>query len=206
MRPRTTVDAQFFWANWPATPERLTAYLDTVDRPDRQAVLDALATIPDVTTVVELGCHCGPLLRRLVDAGYAASGVDANYAAVKVAQFNGLIAVVGTVPDVFARLDGPVDVIVTSYCLAYLAPEELDRTLRASLQIARRGLVFAEPMVDGRTVELAEDRGYVEWHHDVMAALFAAHAAVGQDRAITATRLPLASNTGMNGIVVAQWQ
>lgn len=201
----TTEDAHAFWQNWQATPERIAVYANSSDLPSRQAVIDGLRTIPDVHTVLELGCHCGPVLHRLAAEGYAVRGIDANYAAVMVAKAHGFDAVVGLVPAALARYaDASVDVIVTSYCLSYLAPEDLIVTLRACLRIVRRGLVLAEPMVEGEAATYHRP-GYAEWHHDVMAALVQAHTEEAHGRRMTMTRIPVVSESDLNGVIVASW-
>lgn len=169
--------------------------------------MDAVALLAAAPAeVLEVGCHCGPLLTRLTAAGYRARGVDINEDAVAAANEAGLIATVGAVPDVLDHYtDHRFDVIVASYCLAYLAPEDVPDTLASLLRITRYGLVLVEPMAGkGVTPGMHYLWQCPEWRHDYFEALDTAVALMVRAPQVTMTRFARGPYAGINGVVVAR--
>lgn len=170
----TSADAQFFWANHPGGVAWLQKYAATASAPPREWALGAIRSFGHAPSVLDLGCHCGPLLYRLRQWPVDCLGIDINAEAVNVAQASGLPAIVGTVPDALRRLKSQsFDVVTSTYCLAYIAPGDLQATLYECLRVARLGLVIIEPTAGPgvEESELCEGRCYVEWRHDYVVAL-----------------------------------
>jgi SAM-dependent methyltransferase len=203
----TTLDAQYFWANHPGGEAWLRRYESSGRDELYQWALDGLQSLGTVSTVLELGCHCGPLLRRLESAGYEAAGFDVNGEAVARARSQGLHAAVGTVPDVLRRFDdGSVDAVVACYCLSYIAPPDLAHVLAECLRVARVGLVLVEPQSHGAVPEHElVDGPYVEWRHNYVEAVERARASLPNDPRLETMLRPVGPAYDINGVLVARW-
>lgn len=178
-----TIDAAEWWArprgaqsaNWIANYKNS---LKTRHRDVISAVVGGLGA----TSVLEVGCHCGPNLIRLAqDYPYIGqlSGVDVSAEAIAAGASwvasQGLAdrieLVQGRVPDKTRGLsDRCVDVVLSCYALAYIAPEDLDAVLWEMGRVARTAVILAEPMSDGSTATRHTVTGYSEWAHNYRAA------------------------------------
>jgi len=213
-----TADAQFFWANHPGGQAWCDLYRETGNLPQRDWALAAVKGFGPVTSVLEVGCHCGPLLRRLaaLDGMERAIGLDINAEAIAQARATGLQAIVGTIPGALQRFpDRLFDVVVSSYCLAYVAPQDLAFTLSECLRIARLGLVLVEPTAGpGVDPAIYEDGQYVEWRHEYLDALSEAHGRLPIRPVIEVTRtrkgtrgsyeINVTPHAGVNAVITAR--
>lgn len=201
----TTAHARDYWARHDIRPKDVRAYVRSEPERHRTWVLDGLAQLGTVETVLEVGCHCGALLQRLEAAGYAAVGVDLNAVAVAAAVRRGLTAHVGAAPEALRGFDdGSVDAVVTSYALAYTAPADLPAVLAEMVRVSRRGLVLAEPMAGAGVKETFGRQGlYVEWRNDYCAALEKARLLVTSPPSLRMVRYARGPYAGINGVVVA---
>lgn len=143
--------------------------------PFRRALRDRILALgdPDIGSVLEVGCHCGPNLHVLRKALPHArlDGLDISHEAIAYGQARmpSLNLSVGSVLDLIRPLAAPThDVILACYVLCYVAPAEIRRVLGALLLHARLGLVIAEPMAIFGT-EPGFAKG--EWRHDFNALL-----------------------------------
>ena len=139
-------------------------YQDSTGLPSRQAVLAGLRHLQPWGSLCELGCHAGPMLGMIAEEFPTAglTGVEVNPVAAQAAKRN--------VPQANIALerlqewldrDEHVDVIVTHYTLAYVAPESIRPILAQCCRVAKRGLVLAEPMGDEGLIW-----AFPEWRHD----------------------------------------
>lgn len=176
--------AEAFWAadrgEW--TPAWLQEYEASITRPYRQQIVDAIVAL-QATSLLEVGCHCGPNLRRIAKAcpSMRLLGVDVNRTAVDAGKAavvrDGFADRVTLYHAAFPRQtygleDGCVDVVLTCYALAYLAPRDLPEALSEAGRIARRAVVLVEPMaVNGLTPAGVRTLDYEEWRHDYPAAI-----------------------------------
>lgn len=199
-----TADAQFYWANHPVTADRIATYKDSIHDPHRQWVVDALRSLDVRGTVLEVGCHCGPLLHVMEQAGFSAVGLDINAHAIDDATDAGLTAAVGAIPSTLERFPtGAFDAVVSSYCLAYISPKDLSVTLADMVRLSRKGVVIVEPMAGaGVAEEMYGDDVYVEWRHDYLVALTAAQALIPNGPVIEMTRTRKDRLGAINGVVV----
>lgn len=128
--------------------------------------------------LMEVGCHCGPNLVRLTSAlpDLWCLGIDPSQDAIAAGQqWMGALGVsdrvelrVGAIPSaLMAMPSGAVDVVLSCYTLAYIAPADLDAVLYELGRIARRAVILAEPM-QGAPIRFRG--GYQEWAHDYHAA------------------------------------
>jgi len=206
--PPSTSDAAAYWEQHAAP---LQVYRDSAQAPYRDWVLEALQRdCPQAVTVLEVGCHCGPLLSRLTAAGYTASGVDVNAEVVAAAVADGHTASVAAIPwDLMAMGTRQFDVVVSSFCLAYISPEDLPATLLQLLRIARCGLVLVEPHAGpGVPSDSWVDGGHVGWRHEYLDALDIAIPAVRPPLSVVMSRYRKPNTEHLNGVVVARttWQ
>lgn len=175
-----TLEAGDWWArsrgagtaNWIAT------YQNSVQSRQRTAIAAIIKEL-GAETVLEVGCHCGPNLVRVANEmpGLQAVGVDINADAIEAGRnwiaAQGLASriqlQVGRVPHITQQLpDGGVDVVLSCYALAYIAPSDLDAVLYDMGRLASKAIIIAEPMVRG-TDPVTQRRslsGYNEWAHD----------------------------------------
>lgn len=143
-------------------------YWDSRGLVSRQAVLEQLRLLPEWRTLVELGCHSGPMLGVIAPAFPRASltGVEVNPVAAEAARKNvptANIITEGMCSWIEKQPDKSTDVLVTHYTLAYVSPVDLRAMLWHVMRVAKH-CVLAEPMV------LAERdaglvHGFPEWRH-----------------------------------------
>jgi ubiquinone/menaquinone biosynthesis C-methylase UbiE len=213
-------------AEWWARPRGQTNaswvqnYRNSLRVRHRDLIVESIATMPGVTSVLEVGSHCGPNLVRLAQALPTLeqlTGVDVNAdaiaAGVQWAHGLGLSERVhldvGRVPDATSALpDGCVDVVLSCYSLAYIAPSDLDAVLYEMGRLARRAIVIAEPMTDQSNADATPASfpvhqsmtGYAEWAHNYRAA----SKWIGSWRGCALTVTPVSPPVDrLNGILVA---
>lgn len=163
-------------ATWIAT------YQSSLQTRHRGVISEIIGGI-GATSVLEIGCHCGPNLVRLASDHpqlTQLSGVDVNAEAIasgeawiaRVGLSERIQLVTGRMPDASATLpDRCVDVVLSCYALAYIAPSDLDAVLWEMGRLARKAIVIAEPMTDRPQAESRmELSGYSEWAHNYLAA------------------------------------
>jgi len=155
-----------YWTSWQA--------------PYRQILVDLVQMIEPKKRVLEIGCHCGPNVRRLLTSNpdMHVIGVDCNAAAVNAGRTrlrarglaNRSTLLVGAFPD--ATQDWApqsIDVAVTCYAAAYIAPDVLPTAIAELCRVAR-AVVMIEPNGTGQCIERGQ---YIEWRHEYEKALHA---------------------------------
>lgn len=180
-----TAEATAHWATrHESRPDWARHYWESTGLPHRQIVLDVLADLPPWDSLLELGCNAGPNLRLIGQAWPLAElvGLDVNPAALEEARtqrrqgaLSRVALLQGTIPDdLMGWPTGSVDVVLSVYALAYVAPADLTRTLFEAQRIARQALVLAEPMPTPEApAGLIPDAGRLEWRHDYATPLTA---------------------------------
>lgn len=151
------------------SPEYLQRCWDSGGLRHRQAVLEAIASLGPADSLLEVGCNAGVNLRLIHERWPTMRllGVDACGTAVEYLNSSGLPAsgLIGDVRHVLPLIpDDAHDIVLSCYCLAYIEPGELDDVLSHMVQIARVGIVLAEPMIRGASVRL--EASIPEWAHD----------------------------------------
>jgi predicted O-methyltransferase YrrM len=130
-------------------------------------------------SVLELGAHCGPNLVRLAQECpeiEQLSGVEANKDAVAEGQkwftrlglSERIELACGRLTDATLSLPSQcVDVVLSCYALAYIAPDDLPAVLYEMGRLAKRAVVIAEPMTDAdKAAWHGTVTGYQEWAHN----------------------------------------
>lgn len=147
----------------------------------RGAIVDIVKGLKGVSTVLEVGSNNGPNLMRLAEALprlEQLSGIDVNPEAIADGQAwasqlglsERVEFAVGSIPETTQALTtGCVDVVLSCYALAYIAPADLDLVLYEMGRLAKRAIVLAEPMAGGEP-RASSFSGYHEWAHDYRAA------------------------------------
>lgn len=180
-----TLDAAQWWAR-PRGADAGTwidTYKKSLTSRHRSVIAEIVGELAGVTSVLEVGCHCGPNLIRLAQAHphlTQLSGVDVSAEAVAAgtqwATDRGLSEriqlVHGEIPAASSSLpDACVDVVLSCYALAYIAPADLDAVLYEMGRLAKRAVILAEPMTDQPATDGRMSlSGYNEWAHNYRAA------------------------------------
>lgn len=151
------------------SPAYFDLCLKSGDRPHRQPILDAIESLMPAKSLLEIGCNAGINLKLIRQRWpfMSLSGLDANATAVAMANtFHLQDQYVGDLRDYLPKIEaGRYDVLLTSYCLAYIEPGQIADVLAHMVRIARVGLVIAEPMVWAGDSERV-DAGIPEWRHN----------------------------------------
>jgi SAM-dependent methyltransferase len=105
---------------------------------------------PPPARILDAGCGEGALSRRLMDAGYAVTSVDADPAAVAAARTAGVPAVHG---DLASYDDEPFDAVVMLLSLHHMHPlgAALDRVTRLLRPDGAPGTLLMAPCATGET-------------------------------------------------------
>src|ERR1700730_13738404 len=150
--------------------------------PRRDCIIDALrASFGAPASVLDVGCNAGPNLRRIAAEfpGCRLVGFDINAKAIEGAtrRFAGLgIDVdlsVGSYYEVLPSIaTASIDVVLSSYALAYVPSANLPEVLADIVRIARTSLVLAEALAFGgcRPSGVLTVPWY-DWRHDYAAVL-----------------------------------
>lgn len=175
--PTTTADMQRYWTPTPADLPRVRAvaehYWDSAMLPHRAWAIAALQQLSPVTSVLDLGCQCGPNL-RLIREWFPETrlvGVDCNPHALAYGRewLPDAHFVDGAIPQVLTRwVEGTFDVVLSTYCLAYQSPDTILEAVRECLRLASTAVVLIEPMPNPEPDQLVVDGEggrYVEWRH-----------------------------------------
>lgn len=179
-----TAEAATWWARprGADNPGWIASYQKSLTSRHRTVILSAVQSMPGVTSVLEIGSHCGPNLMRIAQGCPAIeqlTGIDVNAEAIAAgtqwASTLGLSERIqfhqGRIPDTTGPLpDGCVDVVLSCYALAYIAPQDLDAVLYEMGRLAKRAVILAEPMTEGPVKGRVSLQGYQEWAHDYHAA------------------------------------
>lgn len=131
-------------------------YWSTKDEPSRRAVADAIAALPDVESVLDIGSYSGAGLASIAKARpVQLFGVDLSASAVDFARQHltseGLAADIRIASaDALPFADKSIDLTVTSVALVCIGTETIDKVLAEMLRVTRRWLVLAEPWHEGK--------------------------------------------------------
>jgi SAM-dependent methyltransferase len=150
--------------------------------PRRDHLVDALrTTFGAPRSVLDIGCNAAPNLRRIASEfpGCRLSGFDINEGAIvgarrRFAEIGIPVDLqVGTFYDVLPAIPtDSVDVIISTFALAYVPPTHLAEVLADIVRIAGRGVVLAEPLaLNGRPAGVLTVPWY-DWRHDYAAAFY----------------------------------
>lgn len=210
-----TVDAAAWWARprGGSASKWIEGYQSSLNHRHR-LVISGIVKDLQPETLLEVGCHCGPNLVRL---GYelpqlSMIGIDVNAEAIEAGK-NWIAGLglssriqlhAGRVPERTSQLpSGCVDVVLSCYALAYLAPIDLDAVLYELGRLATKAIVLAEPQVSDRpTAQWVRSlSGYSEWQHNYVNA----SRWIGTWRGMTLQAVPVSPPVDkLNAVLVAR--
>ncbi len=130
----------------------IEAYWDSVSHPHRDCLIEEITAF-DPDSVFEVGCNCGPNLRRLskIYPGGTFSGIDINPHVVELGNkwlndegLHNVVLKTGQADELSEYPDGCFDVVFSDAVLIYLGPEKIDHVIGEMLRIARKGVVLVE--------------------------------------------------------------
>ena len=181
--------AEKWWATYPPVTAWIARYQESEGASYRAPIVAALRALPPWTSLFEVGCHCGPMLRVVQQAFPEAtiSGCDVNAGALEAGRrlSPDVVTRLGAFPAVTADMpDGSVDVMLSCYVLAFVSPDMIDAALCEMARVARVGIVLCEPMAwNPYQVEMIRQDRFVQYRHaylDLMAASSSYHGRVAR--------------------------
>ncbi len=161
MRP-----AEQFWAQ-PHDAEWVENYAASTFGAHRALLGQALRSVAPFDTALDMGCNCGVLMPWLTGSSQhvKVTGVDVSNDALMNANtcWPQHTWVNESVVDYVQHADS-FDVVVSSSCLAHLAPTDLTPTLEAMTRIAKKAVVLQEVTSpqEGQSTSV----GVMEWRYD----------------------------------------
>ena len=173
-----TIEAGNWWAQprGAHAPDWILTYQRSLMAAHRTAIVEQVRGL-QAETLLEVRCHCGPNLVRLGREcpDLHMLGVDISAEAIAAGRQwiaseglgNRVQLNAGRMPLITEQVPSQsVDVVLSCYTLAYLAPQDLDAVLWEIGRLASRAVILAEPMADaGPSVSLHHRQGYREWAH-----------------------------------------
>lgn len=133
--------------------EWVAGYWGSRDHSHRAFLLEKIAAYSPFSTVLEIGCNCGPNLylvaKKFPDAEIR--GVDINPGAVK--KGNELLAqegisnvglFIGKADELGQFQDKSFDIVVTDSLLMYIGPDKIKKVIEEMVRITRRALILLE--------------------------------------------------------------
>lgn len=141
---RKTDDERRDWGtdsdNW------ITEYWDSHRHPHRDLIMKALHSQSPFYSVLEVGCNCGPNLKRVTDEFPDAQimGIDVNKEAIENAirylpgAFN--VASVHEIP----LDDKSVDISLCDAILMYITPKEIKEVVKELARVTKKAIVLVE--------------------------------------------------------------
>lgn len=148
--------------------------------------------LPQFRTVMEVGCAVGTNLRMIREAfpWTECSGSDLNAGAIAYArakQPTVLFRVADALADSATWAPRSIDLVISCYTLAYVAPHDVATVLRRAVRAAKVGLVLTEPVGDGPG--LVNGLSFPEWRHSYLHLLTEALKADGRQAMVKPERL-----------------
>jgi len=164
-----------FWAKQ-GGDDWVGGYWDDYRSPRRDMIVSALReAFGTPASVLDVGCNAAPNLRRIHEEfpQCALAGFDVNGEAIAFARQRfeergvPVDLSVGTFESSLpAREADSVDIVISSFALAYVPPRDLAGILGHCVRIAERGLVLAEPLPFGGSRPEGVLSGTPDWRHN----------------------------------------
>lgn len=130
----------------------IEGYWNSQSHPHRSFLVDAISKF-DPSSILEIGCNCGPnlylLAKRFPDAKIV--GVDINPEAIRRGEewlkqegISNVTLLVGRSDDLGRFQDKSFDVVFTDAVLIYVGPDKIRRAISEMLRVASKALVLIE--------------------------------------------------------------
>ena len=122
-------------------------YAKSVNHSHREMVLEALETIPDFKSVLEVGCNAGPNLDKIHQSypSVKCTGIDVNNDAIETAEKNIPFAdvKVGNVLSLPFE-DHTFDVVLADAVLMYVDANNIEMALSEMMRVCKKRLILIE--------------------------------------------------------------
>jgi ubiquinone/menaquinone biosynthesis C-methylase UbiE len=159
--------------------EWIRGYWDSRDHSHRQFLLEHITKFSPVSSILEIGCNCGPNLYLLARKfpNVEIVGIDINPAAIQKGNewftqegIRNVKLLVGKADELEQFEDKRFDIVFTDAVLIYIGPDKIKEVIKGVLRIARKALILFEYHSFGCA---ADPRGvYVgHWMRDYAALL-----------------------------------
>lgn len=130
----------------------ITGYWNSINHPHRKILTDAIANFKP-SSILEIGCNCGPNLRILAKIFPEAKilGIDINPEAVQkgneLFKQESLLNVVLTeckADELLRFNDHSFDIVFTDAVLIYLGPDKIEKVIKEMLRVSSKAIVLME--------------------------------------------------------------
>jgi ubiquinone/menaquinone biosynthesis C-methylase UbiE len=165
------------WGN--AGGDWIKSYWNSQNHSHRPFLIDKISTLSPISSILEIGCNCGPnlylLAKKFPDAEIR--GIDINPIAVQrgnewFAQdgIKNVQLMVGKADELAQFKDRSFDIVFTDAVLIYIGPDKIKKVIKGMLRITGKALTLLEWHSFGRA---ADPRGvYVgHWMRDYISLL-----------------------------------
>lgn len=130
----------------------IKSYRDSQDHPHRSFLVETISKF-DPSSILEIGCNCGPnlclLAKKFPDA--RVSGIDINPMAVQEGNkwfaqedIPNVRLSVGKADELGQFQDKSFDVVFTDAVLIYIGPDKIKEVMKNAIRITRQALIFME--------------------------------------------------------------
>lgn len=128
-------------------------YWEGRDHPHRQLLMERIAKFAPLSSVLEVGCNCGPNLYLLAKKfpGIKIKGIDINPEAIKIGNelfaqegIENVELVVGKADDINKFPDKSFDIVLTDAILIYIAPDKIEKVIKEMIRVSKKGIILLE--------------------------------------------------------------
>lgn len=142
--------------------EWVLCYWDSRDHPHRQFLVEKVAAFSPHSSVLEIGCNCGPNLYLLAKRfpGADIRGIDINPMAVdkgnELLVHAGITNVklsLGKADDLRQFENKSFDVVFTDAVLIYIGRDRIEKVMQEMIRVSRYGLVLLERHRDSHNMD-----------------------------------------------------
>jgi len=129
------------------------SYWESQNHPHRVFLLDKIAEFSPVSSILEIGCNCGPNLQLITQRfpGAEICGIDINPVAIKegrelfaAAGISNVQLSVAKADELKSYPDKNFDVVFSDAVLIYIGPDKIQKTIKEMLRVSRKGLILVE--------------------------------------------------------------
>lgn len=131
----------------------IKGYWDSQKHTHRAFLVEKISSFSPVSSILEIGCNCGPnlylLARKFPDAEI--TGIDINPLAVQKGNewlaregTSNVKLLVGKADELERFQEKSFDVVFTDAVLIYVGPDKIQEVMKGMVRVARRALVLME--------------------------------------------------------------
>lgn len=147
--------------NWPE------GYWVSKIHPHRALTMEAIAQFKPFSSLLEVGCSCGPNLSCIWEnfPDTTLAGIDVSKLVIQegVKRFKNAVFLEGEA-NKLPFPDKSFDIILCDAVLMYISPGKIRKTIKEFLRVARKGLVFVEWHLNDE-ISLEARYGEIKYYH-----------------------------------------